>query len=74
MKDQRVIKGKFEQNGMRQNWSLILERTIRRVKKRGEKKKKKRKRRKEAKKGMELVWKLCVYGILWFCMDKYGLL
>ena len=76
MKDQRVIKGKFEQNGMRPNWSLILERTKCKVKKRGEekKKKKKRKRRKEAKKGMELVWKLCVYGILCFCMDKYGLL
>ena len=25
MEDQRVIKGKFEQNGIRSSWSLILE-------------------------------------------------
>ena len=58
---------------MRPNWSLILERTKCRVKKRGEEKKKRRIREEEEeeeeKKGMET---MILYGILWFCMDWYG--
>ena len=65
MKDPRVIKGKFEQNGIRPSWSLILERAKRRVKKREEEKKKRKNRRK--------VWKLFVYGIVvWMAMFLYG--
>ena len=61
---------------MRPNWSLILERTKRRVKKRGEEKKKRRRRgRKE--KGMELV-KFCMESLVWFwvwiVMVFYGFL
>ena len=57
--DQSAIKGKFEQNGIRPSWSLILGRTKRRVKKRGEEKKKIRRRGRREER----------YGILWFCME-----
>ena len=49
---------------MRPNWSLILERTKRRVKKRGEekrKRKKKKKKKKKKRKGMDAM--MILYGL-----------
>ena len=72
--NKRKIKG---QKGVRPNWSLILERTKRRVKKRGEVKKKRRRSiRREERYGtcmetMILVW---IIRLLDFCMDFYGLI
>ena len=46
---------------MRPNWSLILERTKRRVKKRGEEKRKRKKKKKKKRKGMDAM--MILYGL-----------
>ena len=60
MKDQRAIKGKLYQNGIRPSWSLIWERFIRE----GRRRRGRREEEKEAKKGLDT----CL-GLLWFCLN-----
>ena len=67
--DQSVIKGKFDQIGIRLSWSLIWgdwESKKHREREKKKEEKKKKKKRKKAKKGMDC---MDFWTFVWICMD-----